>query len=63
MLIIATPILTGNLKLLEPLFAEILSFILGLGNFPTFLSLVGSATVGFGIYYMVIGNEKQETED
>jgi drug/metabolite transporter (DMT)-like permease len=63
MLIIATPILTGNLKLLEPLFGSIMNFILGFGNFPSPLSILGSIIVGVGIYYLTKGYEIQELED
>lgn len=63
MLIIATPILTGNLKLLEPLFGSILSFVFGLGHFPSIVSIIGSVTVGFGIYYMNWGFEEQNIEN
>ena len=63
MLIIATPLLTGNLKLLEPLFGAILNFILGLGNFPPILSILGSIIVGIGIYYLNKGLEEHDIEN
>jgi len=57
MLLIATPLLTGNLKLLEPLFGEILNFILGFGHIPELFPLIGSLIVGVGIYYLNLGYE------
>ena len=65
MLIFASPPMTGNLKLLEPVFGEFLNFLFGFtSKFPSVFLLLGSLVVGIGIFIINKGyNDKSITDE